>query len=162
MILAAIEIPNLWRARMAANQAAAVASMQAIATAEAIYAATYGHGYTTDLSQLGPPPAGQQASSSAADLIDPLLAKGLKGGYQYVYIAGPVDDGKVTSYTIKSAPSVPCVTAVSYYTLDSSAPSTVSPQSLQSMTQTDSLTQIVDHTIGGGTAGSGSAFCGGP
>src|SRR5437667_12837106 len=41
LIIAAIAIPNLMRARIAANEASAVASVHAINTAEAVYISSY-------------------------------------------------------------------------------------------------------------------------
>ena len=43
LIIAAIAIPNLLRARMAANEASAVASLRTINTACITYNSTYGH-----------------------------------------------------------------------------------------------------------------------
>jgi type II secretory pathway pseudopilin PulG len=162
LILAAIEIPNLWRARMSVNQAAGVASIRAIETAEAIYATTYGGGYSATLSQLGPPPTGQTASREAADLLDSRLAAGIKSGYRYTYIPGPVADGKIGTYTIKAAPTEPCITAYQEYTLNSNDPETVSSQTYQAATQSDPLTDIVDHTLSGGSSSGGLTSCGNP
>jgi hypothetical protein len=41
MIVAAIAIPNLLRARMAANEASAVASLRTIETAAVVYSSEY-------------------------------------------------------------------------------------------------------------------------
>jgi type IV pilus assembly protein PilA len=53
LIIAAIAIPNLLRARIAANQSSAVGSLRTISTAEQNFASTYGIGFTTSLGQLG-------------------------------------------------------------------------------------------------------------
>jgi hypothetical protein len=54
LIVAAIAIPNLLRARMAANEASAVSMVRSIAAAEATYAAAHAEeGYTCSLSSLG-------------------------------------------------------------------------------------------------------------
>src|ERR1700726_2723275 len=47
LIIAAIAIPNLLRARMAANEASAVGTMRTITTAEVTYSTTYGTGFAT-------------------------------------------------------------------------------------------------------------------
>ena len=112
LILSAIEIPNLMRARMAANQAAAVANLKTIEAAEITYAVTYNHGYTSTLAELGP--SGESASSQAAALIDGMLSHGEKSGYSYLYIPGPVVDGKIETYTLKAVPSMPCTTGDQY------------------------------------------------
>jgi prepilin-type N-terminal cleavage/methylation domain-containing protein len=58
-IIAAISAPGLIRARLTANESAAVASMRVISSAESNYASTCGAGgYATELSDLvKPPPA---------------------------------------------------------------------------------------------------------
>jgi competence protein ComGC len=73
LIIAAIAIPNLLRARMAANEASAVASVRTIVTAEVSYATTHPDaGFTCSLSDL-----------AAADLIESSLASGPKRGYSF-------------------------------------------------------------------------------
>ena len=63
LIIAAIAIPNMLRARIAANEASAVASLRTISTAETTYASTYPSvGYTCSLTELGPAPSGSPAS----------------------------------------------------------------------------------------------------
>src|SRR2546429_4033185 len=55
LIIAAIAIPNLLRARIAANEASAVSSLRTINTAEVTYSTTYPTvGYAADLKTLGP------------------------------------------------------------------------------------------------------------
>lgn len=64
LIGAAIAIPNLLRARIAANEASAVASLRTINTAQVTYAATYPQrGYATNLARLGSSSAGPSAPS---------------------------------------------------------------------------------------------------
>jgi prepilin-type N-terminal cleavage/methylation domain-containing protein len=52
LIIAAIAIPNLLRARMAANESSAVGSLRTIVTSEFNYQQTYGIGYAP-LTNLG-------------------------------------------------------------------------------------------------------------
>jgi hypothetical protein len=82
LIIAAIAIPNLLRARIAANEAGAVRSVRQIHTAEVTYyLANPGSGYTCALSDLTGP---ERISSVAkARLIDDLLASGSKYGYRF-------------------------------------------------------------------------------
>jgi prepilin-type N-terminal cleavage/methylation domain-containing protein len=59
LIIAAIAIPNLLRARIAANESSAAASERTIATAEVGYSTSYpGVGYPASLAVLGPLDAG--------------------------------------------------------------------------------------------------------
>ena len=84
LIIAAIAIPNLLRARITANEASAVASLRTISTAETTYASTYPSiGYTCTLTDLGPPPSGSPASSTGAGILDSVLAQGRKAGYTF-------------------------------------------------------------------------------
>lgn len=83
LIIAAIAIPNLLRAKMAANEASAVASLRTINTAMITYQSSYPTvGYATTLSNLGgvSPCA---PSSTTACLIDSVLASGVKSGYNF-------------------------------------------------------------------------------
>jgi len=82
LIIAAIAIPNLLRARLAANEASAVTSLRTISTAETMYASTYPDvGYTCSLTDLGPPASGSPAGSAGAGILDNVLSAGQKAGY---------------------------------------------------------------------------------
>ena len=82
LIIAAIAIPNMMRARISANEASAVASLRTISTAETTYSSTYPTiGYTCSLAELGPPPSGSPMSPTAAGILDNVLASGTKTGY---------------------------------------------------------------------------------
>lgn len=87
LIIAAIAIPNLIRARMQANEASAVASIHAINTAEISYSTSFsGIGYSAALADLGDggttPCAG---TATASCYIDSSLASGTKSGYTFTY-----------------------------------------------------------------------------
>ena len=83
LIIAAIAIPNLLRARIAANEASSVASIRTINTAEIEYNSAYpAVGFTCRLASLGG--NGGSPSAERAQLIDNLLASGRKSGYQFV------------------------------------------------------------------------------
>lgn len=74
LIIAAIAIPNLLRARMAANEASAVANIRTINAAEANYSATHAaEGFTCSFSGL-----------ADERLISRELASGQKTGYAFV------------------------------------------------------------------------------
>src|ERR1043165_5594652 len=89
LIIAAIAIPNLLRARMQANEASAVASIHAINNAEISYSSAFPTiGYTASLANLGdggtsPCPG----SATASCYIDSNLAGGTKSGYAFTYQA---------------------------------------------------------------------------
>jgi type IV pilus assembly protein PilA len=104
LIIAAIAIPNLLRAKMAANEASAVGSMRTINTTAVEYSTTYG-GYPSTLASLGGP-AGGSATSSSAELVDAVLAGGTKSGYSFSYTTGSTDSsGNVLAYTLTGIPT---------------------------------------------------------
>ncbi len=83
LIIAAIAIPNLLRARMAANESSAVASIRTINTAEITYNSAYPTvGYAATLAVMGGI-APCTPSSTTACLIDSVLAGGAKSGYKF-------------------------------------------------------------------------------
>ena len=86
LIIAAIAVPNLIQARIAANEAAAASSIRTVTTASVVYSTTYQNGYPPSIATLGPSP-GPQATCDNADLIDPILATApfQKSGYTYTY-----------------------------------------------------------------------------
>src|SRR6204780_4063819 len=83
LIIAAIAIPNLLRARIAANESSAVASVRTLNTAQISYNSAYPTvGFASTLGALAgtscTPP-----SSAGACLIDSVLAAGQKNGYSF-------------------------------------------------------------------------------
>jgi type IV pilus assembly protein PilA len=115
LIIAAIAIPNLSRARIAANQASAVGSLRTLNTACITYSASYGQ-FPSALTNLGPIGSDGTASSTSADLIDSLLASGQKSGYTFTYTAGADNQ----SYTITATPITPGTTGQNMYFTDQS------------------------------------------
>ena len=85
LIIAAIAIPNLLRAKMAANEASAVGSLRTIMTAEISFDDSYANGFAPNLEALGGN-AGDQDSCDHAKLMDPALAAGQKSGYTFSYV----------------------------------------------------------------------------
>ncbi|MGA7920431.1 MAG: prepilin-type N-terminal cleavage/methylation domain-containing protein [Candidatus Acidiferrales bacterium] len=81
LIIAAIAIPNLLRAKIAANQSSAVGSLRTLSSAQAAFQSTYNDGYATSLLGLG----GAGGTCAAPGLIDPVLAAGTKSGYTVTY-----------------------------------------------------------------------------
>jgi prepilin-type N-terminal cleavage/methylation domain-containing protein len=87
LIIAAIAIPNLLRARMAANESSAVASIRTINTGMVTYNSTYPTvGFAASLAVLGGV-APCTPSSTTACLIDSVLAAGTKSGYTFLAAA---------------------------------------------------------------------------
>jgi TonB family protein len=93
LVGAAIAIPNLLRARNAANEASAVGTIRTINTAQVIYSSSYPQkGYARDLATLGSDPRGAGvASADHASLIDATLGNAsctagawcAKSGFQF-------------------------------------------------------------------------------
>ena len=94
LILAAIAIPNLLRARIAANESAAVSGIRTINSAEVTYSTAYPTvGYSANLGQLGPGGPGSTCPASGptqanACLIDSTFSNATapgtaKNGYYY-------------------------------------------------------------------------------
>ncbi|HMH05616.1 MAG TPA: prepilin-type N-terminal cleavage/methylation domain-containing protein [Terriglobales bacterium] len=113
LIIAAIAIPNLLRARIAANESSAVASIRTINTAEVTYLTAYPTtGYSITLAALGPAAAGSCATPvlTNACLIDFTLASAnasanAKSGYYFAVANGTSATTPVSSYTVGAAPS---------------------------------------------------------
>ena len=92
LIIASIAIPNLLRARMAANEASAASSIRTVNTAQITYQSTYPTtGYAVALKDLGGPIGAACVSAPAsACLIDSVLANNGnpagsgKSGYLFV------------------------------------------------------------------------------
>ncbi len=99
-LLAAIAIPNLLRARLNANEGAAIGNMHTLVTAMAIYKANQTPpSYPSTLVIL---------NSVTPPYIGPLLAGGTKQGYTFTYTPGaaaPVTGARYT-YTLVAAPEV--------------------------------------------------------
>lgn len=112
LIIAAIAIPNLMRARMSANESSAVASLRTINTAENTYQATYPIvGFSPNLVDLGGPiGAACVPASTSACLIDSVLANdgnpagSGKSGYNIVTGAGTTNAGVIIGYTAQATP----------------------------------------------------------
>lgn len=85
LIIAAIAIPNLLRARIAANESSAVASIRTLNTAQISYNSAYPTvGFAAGLTNLGGSCTGATIpTSTTACLIDSQLASGSKSGYTF-------------------------------------------------------------------------------
>jgi competence protein ComGC len=118
LIISAIAIPNLLRARMAANEASAAGSLRVLNTSAVVYSTTYGV-FPPSLAALGP---SSSPSSTAANLIDSALAGGTKSGYIFVYypIFRPRREGETEGYIITASPVTPRTTGMRYFFTDQS------------------------------------------
>jgi type IV pilus assembly protein PilA len=95
LIIAAIAIPNLMRAKMAANDSSAAASVRSIITGEIGYFASYPTiGYTALVALGGPPAAACVVGTTSACMIDSNLANN----------GTPAGSGK-SGYKFASTPS---------------------------------------------------------
>ena|ERR1039457_1313924 len=120
LIIAAIAIPSLLRSRIAANQASAVASLRTLNTSEVGYSSTYNVGFSQTLGYLAPDPTGNSPTSTAAGLIDNVLASGAKSGYSFTYSPGVSDStGRINSYSFIAVP-ISSSTGTNYYYTDQS------------------------------------------
>jgi prepilin-type N-terminal cleavage/methylation domain-containing protein len=84
LIIAAIAIPNLLRAKMSANESSAVGSVRTLVTAEISYSnacTAAGQGYTAAFANFAP--TNLAVCPGPMGYIDSQLAGGLKSGYQF-------------------------------------------------------------------------------
>ena len=109
LIIAAIAIPNLLRARISANDSAAAATIRTINTSEVTYSTTYvTAGYSADLKSLGPNATTCTApTSTGACLLDNIVgctaAVCPKGGYNY-FMTATATTAPVPDYTASAGP----------------------------------------------------------
>jgi type IV pilus assembly protein PilA len=97
LIIAAIIIPNVLRARIVANESSAMASVRTVNAAEIAYSSTHSDkGFTCSLNDL------------KADGLDPQLANGTKYGYVFELIGckaeaagGPNTEYQLIAYPVK-------------------------------------------------------------
>ena len=113
LIIAAIAIPNLLRARIAANESSAVSSVRTVNTAQITYNSTYSTvGFSGSMSALGGSSCAPPNSTSAC-LIDTMLANGSKSGYSFG-ISGATGT-PVSTYQVIAAPLQPNQSGVKYF-----------------------------------------------
>jgi type IV pilus assembly protein PilA len=103
LIIAAIAIPNLMRARMSANESSAAGSIRTINTGEVSYASAYPTvGYTSLASLGGTSPC--TPSTGTACFVDTVLSSGAKEGYTFTATGGSPVNGMNTTYTSLGQP----------------------------------------------------------
>ena len=113
LIIAAIAIPNLLRARIAANESSAVASLRTLNTAQISYNSSYPTiGFATSLASLSGTSCTPPGSAGAC-IIDTQLASGTKSGYSFA-LSGASGTPNST-YTFIASPLAPNQTGVRYF-----------------------------------------------
>jgi type IV pilus assembly protein PilA len=108
LIVLAIAIPNLLRAREAANETTAIGSLRTIDVAAISYSSQYANGFPPSLAAMDGGDNGRP-SCDRAQLIDRRLAFGQKDGYVFTYIPTGTqilrDDAKAHGCTIPGSSS---------------------------------------------------------
>ncbi|HXN72928.1 MAG TPA: prepilin-type N-terminal cleavage/methylation domain-containing protein [Candidatus Acidoferrales bacterium] len=118
LVIAAIAIPNLIRARIAANQAAAVENCRTITSAEIIYYTSYGAGFAPSLTALGGPVTGTPTVTNA-QLIDDVLSTGNRSGYVFTYVPLSIDaSGAYQDYSLNADPQAVALSGNNHYFTD--------------------------------------------
>jgi type IV pilus assembly protein PilA len=148
LIIAAIAIPSLMSARMAANESSAVSSLRTINTGEITYQSAYPTvGYATNLVSLGGPMgAACTPDTGSACVIDSVLANNGnpsgsgKAGYLFTSGTGATSAGLNVGYTLLAAPVVRNVTGVRAFCSEQDAVVRVDPDGVCSKTETGILT----------------------
>lgn len=127
LIIAALAIPGLVRARSSAGESSAVATLRVLFQAEARYSNLFDNSFSTNLNSLGPPPAGQSISPTSADLVDEVLSarifgqpsRFIKSGYLFTYTSsGTFPD--IRTYTLTADPTARGSTGVRSFYMDNS------------------------------------------
>jgi type IV pilus assembly protein PilA len=148
LIIAAIAIPNLLRARMAANESSAVASIRTVNTAEITYNSTYPTvGFATSLSTLGGAlGAACSPATTTACLIDSVLANNGnpaasgKSGYSFKTGTGTVSGGVNVGYTVVGVPLTINQTGIRAFCAEEDAVVRVDPAGVCSTSEATILT----------------------
>ena len=113
LIIAAIAIPNLLRARIAANESSAVSSIRTMNTAMVTYQSTYPTvGYASTIAALGPSASTGCTTPASANacLVDWLVAQATvagsaKSGYYFQDATGGTVGGILVGYTLDGLPA---------------------------------------------------------
>jgi prepilin-type N-terminal cleavage/methylation domain-containing protein len=117
LVIVAIAIPNLLRAKIAANQSAAIENCRTITGAEINYYIDYA-GFAPSLNALGGPTAATP-SANDAQMIDDALSSGLRSGYTFTYAAlDPDSSGNFQDYSLNADPTASGLTGINHYFTD--------------------------------------------
>lgn len=125
IIIAAISLPGLLRARMTSYESLALASTKAIATAEQMFQSARvadddrdGQGDFGTLAELANPPGGL---STVAPFIDSVLGTGRKGGYTFNVTVSLGSPGRPPAYTCVASPLTPGTSGTRCFFVDQSS-----------------------------------------
>ena len=112
LIVAAIAIPSLLRAKISANESSAVASLRTITTAETTYASSWGSGYAVALTNLGGPNPCAAATAANGCIIDSGLsvAPFSKSGYTFVALGNTPVAGVNSGFEANATPNMVDIT----------------------------------------------------
>jgi len=115
LVIAAIAIPSLLRARISANESAAVGALRTLNTAQVSYNSTYGTaGFAHPLSYLaGTNCASTPPTATNACLIDSALGSGTRSGY--VFTLTNISGTPAGSYNFIASPVALNQTGVRYF-----------------------------------------------
>jgi prepilin-type N-terminal cleavage/methylation domain-containing protein len=98
LIIVTVALPKLNKARMYAQETAALKAIQTLNTAQVQYQSQFGR-FAQSLTELGPPASGSD-NASGANLIGSDMASGDKQGYKFTLAGTP------TGYTISAVPAI--------------------------------------------------------
>ncbi|HEY2118282.1 MAG TPA: prepilin-type N-terminal cleavage/methylation domain-containing protein [Candidatus Acidoferrum sp.] len=128
LIIAAIAIPSLLKAHIAANEASAVTSVHSVVTGELVYATIYpAIGASALLSDLGPGPGPNCPGTQIAScIVDTSVASGNKSGYTFTYVQDSSTTPS-TAYTFNADPTTRGVSGQRSYYADQSNVTRVNP-----------------------------------
>jgi len=141
LIIAAIAIPSLLRARMLANDSAAGSTVHTINTAEATYSTMFPTvGYAHNLETLGPGPSGTCAGQATLEHACLLTAKvGCSGpsciayGYRFELTGTCGSDGVCSDYLVVATPAQPGTTGTKSFCSTSDAKVRAQPEGRQAL-----------------------------
>jgi type IV pilus assembly protein PilA len=116
LIIAAIAIPNLLKARISANESSAVGTVRAVSTATVQFSAQCPNlGFPLTVALMGP----GAGDCTGAGIIDQVIVGGSKSGYNFTYAPGAANaQGVVSSYTYNADPITQAVTGQRHFYLD--------------------------------------------
>ena len=100
LIVAAIAIPNLLKARISVNESSAVGTVRTISAATVQYSAQCPEwGFPATVGMMGPGPG----DCAGAGIIDAVLVTNTKSGYNFAYVPGAANP-VITTYTYNADP----------------------------------------------------------
>jgi prepilin-type N-terminal cleavage/methylation domain-containing protein len=113
LVIAAIAVPSYLRARIQANESAAVGSLRTLNVAQASYFSAYPSvGFAATLTALGGTSCNPPGPASAC-IVDTVLAAGVRSGY--TFNLSNVTGTPSQAYQITGAPTSPQITGTRYF-----------------------------------------------